>query len=86
MIAPFFVLPFFLWAAMARYGLLSGWAPGLYALAAALSALGMYIDYLILRRPEELGRGENHISWRLIYIMAILAYAGLAVVYAVPAP
>jgi 4-hydroxybenzoate polyprenyltransferase len=82
-IAPFFVFPFFLWPWMARAGRLSGWGPGLYGLAAVLAALGAYIDYLILRRPEELSRTENHISWKLIYLMAILAYAGLAFVYAV---
>jgi geranylgeranylglycerol-phosphate geranylgeranyltransferase len=80
-IAPFFVLPFFLWPLMAHYGWLSAWGPGLYCLAAAMSGLGAYIDYVILRRPEELSRSENHISWKLIYIMAILAYGGLAGIY-----
>ena len=80
-IAPFFVLPFFLWPWMSRYGWLSGWAPGLYLLAAAMAGLGAYIDFVILRRPEELSRSENHISWKLIYIMAILAYGGLALIY-----
>jgi len=42
---------------------------------------GLYIDVRILARPEELSSGENHISWKLIYLMAIVAYAGLALIY-----
>jgi 4-hydroxybenzoate polyprenyltransferase len=80
-IAPFFVLPFFLWIVFDHFGYLSGRSGGLYLLAAVLAALGGYIDFRIVRRPEELSRGENHLSWKLIYIMAIVAYAGLAAAY-----
>jgi 4-hydroxybenzoate polyprenyltransferase len=84
LIAPFFVLPFLLWIALALSGSLSGWVPGICLLAAGVAALGALIDWLILRRPEELSRSENHISWKLIYLLAILVYSGLAFVYLVP--
>jgi 4-hydroxybenzoate polyprenyltransferase len=82
--APFFVFPFALWALFARLNYLSAPAAGIYLLAASLPLLGAYIDYRILRDPEELGKGENHISWRLIYLMAMLAFAGLTTVYLWP--
>jgi hypothetical protein len=84
LIAPFFVLPFFVWVAMARAGVLSAWRPGMYTLSATLAGLGAWIDCIIMRRPEEMSRSENHISWKLIYLMAMVAYAGLALAYMVP--
>jgi 4-hydroxybenzoate polyprenyltransferase len=80
-IAPFFVAPFFLWILSGRLGYLSADLTGLTVLSVILAAVGGWIDYLILLRPEELSKGENHISWKLIYLMAILAFAGLAAVY-----
>ena len=84
LISPFFVLPFFLWMFMAHAGMLSGWRPGIYALSMILAALGIWIDWIIMQRPEELSRSENHISWKLIYLMAMVAYTGLALAYVVP--
>jgi geranylgeranylglycerol-phosphate geranylgeranyltransferase len=83
-IAPFFVFPFALWALFASLGYFSAPRQGIYALSAALPIMGFYIDVRILARPEELSSGENHISWKLIYLMAIFAYAGLALIYAWP--
>ena len=80
-IAPFFVFPFALWVLFAQMGYLSAPRPAIYALSAVLPILGLYIDVRILARPEELSSGENHISWKLIYLMAIVAYAGLALIY-----
>ena len=82
--APFFVFPFALWALFAKLGYLSAPRQGIYALSVALPVMGSYIDVRILNKPEELSRGENHISWKLIYLMAIFAYTGLALIYAWP--
>jgi 4-hydroxybenzoate polyprenyltransferase len=82
--APFFVFPFALWALFARLHYLSAPATGMYLLAGSLPLLGVYIDFRILRNPEELGSGENHVSWRLIYLMAVATYAGLALAYLWP--
>jgi hypothetical protein len=78
------VFPFALWALFASLGYLSAPRQAIYALSVALPIMGFYIDVRILTRPEELSRGENHISWKLIYLMAIFAYAGLALIYAWP--
>ncbi len=83
-IAPFFVFPFALWALFARMGYLTAPRPAIYALSAVLPVMGLYIDVRILARPEELSSGENHLSWKLIYLMAIFAYAGLALIYGEP--
>lgn len=83
-IAPFFVLPFLLWPLMVRYGWLTARPSGVYALAIILPLLGAYIAFRILRHPEELSAGENHISWKLIYLMGILAYLGIAFAYLLP--
>jgi 4-hydroxybenzoate polyprenyltransferase len=84
LIAPFFVLPFLLWGVLARMGKLSAHPTGLYLLAGLLPLLGAYIDFRILRHPEELSKGENHVSWKLIYMMAMLAYIGMALAYLLP--
>lgn len=79
--APFFVVPFLfmLWAA------LKGWLTGnlvwISALAALLSAWGVYIDWLILRKPEALATEANHVSWKHMYLMLIAAQVGLALAY-----
>jgi len=83
-IAPFFVFPFLLWALLARMDRLSAAPGGIYLLSAALPLLGAYIDFRIVRHPEELSGGENHISWKLIHVMVIVAYLGLAMAYLIP--
>jgi geranylgeranylglycerol-phosphate geranylgeranyltransferase len=84
MISPFLSLPFLLWGVFAMKGYLSAPTSGIYAMAVLLPLLGAYTDFRILRRPEELSSGENHISWKLIYLMMLGAYAGLATVYLFP--
>jgi 4-hydroxybenzoate polyprenyltransferase len=84
LIAPFFVFPFLLWGIFARVGWLSGSVVWISALSVVLPLIGAYIGFRILRDPEELSRGENHVSWRLIYLMSIAAYAGLALAYLWP--
>ncbi|NWG13666.1 MAG: UbiA family prenyltransferase [Acidobacteria bacterium] len=85
-IAPFLVFPFPLWLVFAQAGYLSAPQLGLAVISFLLPIVGAYIGFRILRNPEELSRGENHISWKLIYLMAISAYAGLALVYSWPRP
>lgn len=84
LIAPFFVFPFMIWAWLMSRGLLSANPLGVYSLSVVLPMLGAYIDFRILLHPEELSSGENHISWRLIYLMAMIAYGGLALAYNLP--
>ncbi len=80
-IAPFLVLPFPLWSYFAWCGWLSVPPGGIYLLSTLLPILGAYTDYRILKHPEELSQGENHISWKMIYLMMMLANVGLAVLY-----
>jgi geranylgeranylglycerol-phosphate geranylgeranyltransferase len=84
MIAPFLSLPFLLWGVFGRMGYLSASRSGIYVIALLLPLVGAYTDFRILRRPEELSSGENHVSWKLIYLMMLGAYAGLAIAYLLP--
>jgi len=86
LISPFFVFPFLLWAILVRLGKLTGHPAGIYTLSFSLPLIGAYIDYRILRNPDELSASENHVSWKLIYLMSIVAYAGIAVSYLLPRP
>jgi len=85
MIAPFLVLPFLL----IPLGLARGWLSGdprlLLALTAVLSAWGAYVVWLMLRRPDELARTENHPSWTHMYVMMFVAQIGFALAYVVRA-
>lgn len=81
MIAPFLVLPFLLLVGGLSWGVLSGNAISLTLLGISLPILGMCVVYLMLCHPERLSAGENHISWKLIYLMALLSQAGLAISY-----
>ncbi len=83
-IAPFMALPFLLWGLFADLGYLGAPRFGIYVMAVLLPLLGGYTDFRILKRPEELSTGENHISWKLIYMMMLISYAGLAIVYLLP--
>jgi 4-hydroxybenzoate polyprenyltransferase len=85
LIAPFLVLPFLL----IPLGLARGWLSGdprvLLTLTAVLSAWGAYVVWLMLRRPDELARTENHPSWTHMYVMMFVAQVGFAVAYVVHA-
>ncbi len=83
-IAPFMALPFLLWGWFAYLGSFGAPRTGIYVMAVLLPLLGGYTDFRILQRPEELSKGENHISWKLIYMMMMISYAGLAIVYLLP--
>jgi hypothetical protein len=39
------------------------------------------LDDLMVRRPEELAATENHISWKHMYLMMMVAQVGFALAY-----
>ena len=82
-IAPFLVLPFLLIPYGIARGMLSGDPAILLTLTATLCAWGAYIVYLMVRRPGELARTENHPSWTHMYVMMFVAQVGFALSYVV---
>jgi hypothetical protein len=62
-------------------GILTGNFLLLQLLAAVMTAYGVYVCYLMLRRPEELAVEENHVSWAHMYRMMFVAQVGFAVAY-----
>ena len=82
-IAPFLVLPFLLIPYGIQHGYLTGHPAVLYPLSAVLSLWGAYVVYLMVRRPDDLARTENHPSWTHMYVMMFVAQIGFAVAYIV---
>lgn len=89
-IAPFFVLPWLLipLGVFMRdpfgdgdYAILTGNPFILLALSGLLIVWGIYTSWLLLRRPEDLARVENHPSWAHMYMMMMAAQIGFAVAY-----
>jgi 4-hydroxybenzoate polyprenyltransferase len=81
MISPSFVVPFLMIAIGAWTRVLTGNAMLLQLLAAAMTAYGLYVCYLMLRRPEDLALEENHVSWAHMYRMMFVAQIGFAIAY-----
>lgn len=81
MISPSFVLPFLLISYGAFAGILTGNFILLQALAAFMTLYGIYVCYLMLRRPEELATDANHVSWAHMYRMMFVAQVGFALAY-----
>jgi 4-hydroxybenzoate polyprenyltransferase len=81
MIAPSFVVPFLMISAGTFAGILTGNPLLLQLLAAVMTAYGIYVCYLMLRRPEELAVEENHVSWAHMYRMMFVAQVGFALAY-----
>jgi 4-hydroxybenzoate polyprenyltransferase len=81
MISPSFVVPFLMIAAGTRLRILTGTPALLYLLSAVMTAYGMYVCYLMLRRPEDLAVEENHVSWAHMYRMMFVAQIGFALAY-----
>ncbi len=81
MISPFFIIPWILMPIGAISGILTGNKIALIILGIILAIWGTYVDYLMLRRPEELATDENHISWKHMYRMMFLAQIGFAIAY-----
>ena len=83
MIAPSFIVPFLMIPIGVHTGILTGNWLALDVLGGVLAAWGLYVVYLIVRRPEELASVENHISWKHMYLMMFVAQVGFAVAYLV---
>jgi 4-hydroxybenzoate polyprenyltransferase len=81
MISPSFVVPFVMIAVGAYTHILTGNRTLLYALSVLMTAYGVYVCYLMLRRPEDLAVEENHVSWAHMYRMMFVAQIGFAAAY-----
>jgi len=81
MISPSFVVPFLMISAGVFARILTGNPILLHTLSAGMTFYGIYICYLMLRRPEDLAVEENHISWAHMYRMMFVAQVGFALAY-----
>ena len=81
MISPSFVLPFVMISAGVFAGILTGNPILLHTLSIVMTAYGIYVCYLMLRRPEDLAVEENHVSWDHMYRMMFVAQVGFALAY-----
>jgi len=81
MISPSFVVPFIMIAIGTRAGILTGTPALLYLLSIVMTVYGLYVCYLMLRRPEDLAVEENHVSWAHMYRMMFVAQVGFALSY-----
>lgn len=81
MISPAFVVPFLMISAGTFAGILTGNFVLLQLLSAVMTGYGIYVCYLMLRRPEDLAVEENHVSWAHMYRMMFVAQVGFAVAY-----
>ncbi|MCX6549833.1 MAG: UbiA family prenyltransferase [Acidobacteria bacterium] len=81
MISPSFVLPFLMIPIGVWTGVLTGNAWLLHGLGGLMTAYGLYVCYLMLRRPDELAVEENHVSWAHMYRMMFAAQIGFAAAY-----
>jgi 4-hydroxybenzoate polyprenyltransferase len=81
MISPSFVVPFLLIGVGTWLGILTGNPRLLMALSAVMTAYGLYVCYLMLKRPEDLAVEENHVSWAHMYRMMFVAQIGFAAAY-----
>jgi 4-hydroxybenzoate polyprenyltransferase len=81
MISPSFVVPFLMINVGATAGILTGHGVLLQVLGAVMTAYGLYVLYLMLRRPEDLAVEENHVSWAHMYRMMFVAQIGFALAY-----
>ncbi len=81
MISPSFVVPFLMISAGTFAGILTGNFVLLQLLSAIMTAYGIFVCYLMLRKPESLAVEENHVSWAHMYRMMFVAQVGFALAY-----
>ncbi len=81
MISPSFVIPFVMIAVGAWTRILTGNLLLLQVLSIVMTTYGLYVCYLMLRRPEDLAIEENHVSWAHMYRMMFVAQIGFAIAY-----
>jgi len=75
-VAPFLMIPVGAWA-----GILTGRFWLLQVLGLVMTLYGLYVCYLMLRRPDDLAVEENHVSWAHMYRMMFVAQIGFALAY-----
>jgi 4-hydroxybenzoate polyprenyltransferase len=80
-ISPFLILPFVLIPIGVYRGVLTGNPTLLMVLGPVLILYGVYTSYLMVRKPEELASTENHVSWKHMYLMMMVAQVGFALAY-----
>jgi 4-hydroxybenzoate polyprenyltransferase len=80
-VAPFLVLPFLLYPALAAAGVL--WPPTTLwvTLSAILAALGLFAAWQLLSDPARLATERNHPAWRAMYLLMLANQLGVAAVY-----
>ncbi len=81
LISPSFVVPFLMIPVGSELGILTGNFWLLHVLGIVMTLYGLYVLYLMLRRPEDLAVEENHVSWAHMYRMLFLAQVGFALAY-----
>jgi 4-hydroxybenzoate polyprenyltransferase len=81
MISPSFVIPFAMINVGSALNILTGNFWLLQLLGLTMTLYGLYVCYLMLRRPEELAVEENHVSWAHMYRMMFVAQIGFALAY-----
>jgi 4-hydroxybenzoate polyprenyltransferase len=81
LISPSFVVPFVMIAIGTYFRILTGTPMLLYLLSLVMTSYGIYVCYLMLRRPEDLAIEENHVSWAHMYRMMFVAQIGFAAAY-----
>jgi 4-hydroxybenzoate polyprenyltransferase len=81
MISPSFVVPFLMIPAGSWLGILTGNFWLLQILGFVMTGYGLFVCYLMLKRPEDLAVEENHVSWAHMYRMMFVAQIGLALAY-----
>jgi 4-hydroxybenzoate polyprenyltransferase len=81
MISPSFVVPFLMIPLGAWLGILTGNFWLLQILGFVMTGYGLFVCYLMLKRPEDLAVEENHVSWAHMYRMMFVAQVGLALAY-----
>ena len=81
LISPSFIVPFLLINVGAWTGILTGQPVLLHALGVGMTLYGVYVCYLMLRRPEDLATDENHVSWAHMYRMMFVLQIGFALAY-----
>jgi geranylgeranylglycerol-phosphate geranylgeranyltransferase len=83
MISPSFVIPWLMIPIGVFLGILTGNPYALVLLGTILTLWGIYVVYLMVRKPEELATTENHISWTHMYTMMFATQIGFAIAYMV---
>jgi chlorophyll/bacteriochlorophyll a synthase len=81
MISPSFVVPWLMISVGAWRRVLTWNVVLLHALGVVMTIYGLYVLYLMLRRPEDLAVEENHVSWAHMYRMMFVAQIGFALAY-----